>query len=164
MTITATDERATTLRQAFSLFPTGVVAVGAVIDGEPVGIAVNSFTSVSLEPALVGICIANTSATWPTLSGARRLGLSVLGAGQGALCRSLAARGVDRFADIAWTAGGHDAVMIDGAALWLECRLHSTFAGGDHEVVLLEVIDAQVFPDVAPLVFHQSRFRELQVP
>lgn len=157
-----TDDRAAALRQAFSLFPTGVVAVGALIDGKPVGLAVNSFTSVSLDPPLVGICIAGTSTTWPQLSGATRLGLSVLGAGQGALCRSLAARGVDRFADIAWRATEGGAVLIGDAALWLECEIHSSFEGGDHEVVLLEVVDSELFPDVAPLVFHLSRFRELQ--
>ncbi|QEE62126.1 flavin reductase family protein [Salinibacterium sp. dk2585] len=161
MTMT-TDDPTLALRQAFSLFPTGVVAVAASVDGRPVGLAVNSFTSVSLDPALVGVCIANTSTTWPTLSSVKRLGLSILGAGQGAVCRTLSARGVDRFADVPWQAGEHGAVLIDDAALWLECEIHSSFPGGDHEVVLLKVVRSELFPDVAPLVFHQSRFRELQ--
>lgn len=162
VTTTLTDDRGAALRQAFSLFPTGVVAVAALVDGKPVGFAVNSFTSVSLDPALVGICIANSSTTWPQLAGATRLGLSILGSGQGALCRSLSARGIDRFADIRWRAEGEGAVFIEDAALWLECEVRSSFPGGDHEVVLLEVHGSELFPDVAPLVFHQSKFRELQ--
>ncbi|PWB96515.1 flavin reductase family protein [Salinibacterium hongtaonis] len=150
------------LRQAFSLFPTGVVAVCALDDdGNPIGIPVNSFTSVSLDPPLVGICVGRTSTTWPVLAGRARLGLSVLGADQGELCRSLASRGTSRFDGAAWQPTAYGAVMIEGAALWLDCELRSSFDGGDHEVVLLEVMNSEIFADVEPLVFHQSRFREL---
>lgn len=151
------------LRQAFSLFPTGVVAVCAQIDGEPVGMAVNSFTSISLDPPLVGISVARTSTTWPRLSGRDRLGLSVLGADQGQLCRSLASQKPDRFGDAPLQVTGGGAVLLEGAALWLECSVRSVFEGGDHEVVLLEVQGSELFPDVEPLVFHQSQFRALQV-
>jgi flavin reductase (DIM6/NTAB) family NADH-FMN oxidoreductase RutF len=151
------------LRQAFSLFPTGVVAVCALVDGSPVGIAFNSFTSVSLDPPLVGICVARSSATWPVLASRTRLGLSILGSHQAALCRSLASRNGDRFADAEWTASDGGAVFMDGAALWLEVELKAAFDGGDHEIILLEVIASDVFPDVTPLVFHQSQFRELQI-
>ena len=150
------------LRQAFSLFPTGVVGVCALIDGEPVGIAVNSFTSISLDPPLVGISVARTSATWPRLAAAPRLGLSVLGAHQGALCRSLASRNGDRFGDAPVTVTDGGAVLLDGAALWLECTVRSVFEGGDHEVILLEVAHSELYPEVEPLVFHQSQFRGLQ--
>ncbi|MFF5792553.1 flavin reductase family protein [Paeniglutamicibacter sp. NPDC012692] len=151
------------LRQAFSLFPTGVVAVCSVVDETPVGIAVNSFTSVSLDPPLVGICVAKSSATWPVLADSNRLGLSVLGSHQGKLCRSLASRNTDRFLEAPWRATDAGAVVMEGAALWLECEVRSTFDGGDHVVVLLEVVKSDLFPDVTPLVFHQSKFRELQI-
>lgn len=150
------------LREAFGLFPTGVVAVCAAVDGVPVGIAMNSFTSVSLEPALVGICVARSSSTWPVLAEQATLGLSVLGSHQGQLCRSLASRNADRFLDAPWRAQDSGAVVMDGAALWLEAKVHSTFDGGDHIIVLLEVTSTELFPEVTPLVFHQSKFRELQ--
>ena len=67
------------LRRAFSLYPTGVVALAAEVEGAPVGMAVNSFTSISLEPALVAISAARTSRTWPLLCGVPELGMSVLG-------------------------------------------------------------------------------------
>ncbi|WP_166870826.1 flavin reductase family protein [Salinibacterium sp. ZJ450] len=150
------------LRKAFSLFPTGVVAVCALIDGEPVGIAVNSFTSVSLDPPLVGISVARTSTTWPRLSGSAGLGLSVLGADQGQLCRSLASKKDDRFGDAPRHVTDAGAVFLEGAALWLECTVRSVFEGGDHEVILLEVVSSELYPDVEPLVFHQSQFRALE--
>ena len=80
MTVTALttnqDLDAKRLREAFGVFPSGVVAVAAEVDGELVGLAASSFTSVSLEPPLVSFSIANTSKTWPTLRRAERLGLT----------------------------------------------------------------------------------------
>ena len=62
------------LRQVFAAFPTGIAAVAAIIDGEPAGLAANSFVSVSLDPPLVSVCIGHTSTTWPALRTAGRLG------------------------------------------------------------------------------------------
>lgn len=150
------------LRQAFSVFPTGVVAACSLGEGGPVGMAVNSFISVSLDPPLVGISVARTSSTWPTLLARPRIGLSVLGSQHGEVCRRLASRGQDRFENVDWHATEGGAVHIDDAALWLDCSVHSSLDGGDHEIILLEVHTTEVFPDVAPLVFHQSQFRGLQ--
>ena len=149
------------LRQAFSAFPTGVVAVCGLVDGAPVGMAVNSFSSTSLEPPLVAISVARTSATWPRLAG-RRLGLSVLSVGQDAVCRRLAAREGDRVDGTPWHASADGAVFIADAALWLDCAVRSVYDGGDHEIVVLSVLGVDAFPDVDPLVFHQSRFHVIQ--
>jgi flavin reductase (DIM6/NTAB) family NADH-FMN oxidoreductase RutF len=149
------------LRRAFSVFPTGVVAVCALIEGKPVGFAVNSFNSVSLDPPLVSICVGNTSSTWPLLAKAERLGLTVLGAGHSELCRKLASRTADRFDGAAWTTKNNGAILIDGGALWLECRQSAAFPAGDHEMIMLEVHEAELFAETDPLVFHQSQFREL---
>lgn len=150
------------LRQAFSVFPTGVVAVCSLGGDGPVGMAVNSFISVSLDPPLVAISVARTSSTWPALLARPRIGLSVLGSQHGEVCRRLASRGRDRFENVDWHSTADGAVHIDDAALWLECSVHSTLDGGDHEIILLEVLTTEVFPDVAPLVFHQSQFRGLK--
>lgn len=149
------------LRRAFSVYPTGVVALAARIDGVPVGMAVNSFTSISLDPALVAVSVARTSRTWPLLASAPELGMSVLAAGHEQLSRRLAAREGDRFGDHSWQTSDGGAVLLDEAALWLTCRPYSRFDGGDHEIALYEIVDVTLFDDVEPLVFHQSRYRSI---
>ncbi|MFJ6620716.1 flavin reductase family protein [Kitasatospora sp. NPDC091335] len=152
---------AAVLRQAFGAYPTGVVALGALRDGEPVGLAVSSFVSISLEPPMVAVSVARTSTTWPRLGEAPVLGLSVLSRGQGALCRRLASREGDRFDGTGWRTTPDGAVLIHDAALWLTARVYAVYDGGDHEIVLMELLTAELFPGVEPLVFHTSQFREL---
>lgn len=151
------------LRRAFGCFPSGVTAVCALDSGTPVGMAASTFTPVSLVPPLVSICVQDTSRTWPKLRERRRLGLSLLAEGQDAICRSLAGKEGDRFADVDWEAGEDDSVYIHGAGLWLDCSTHAEFPGGDHTIVLLEIHGLKAEPDREPLVFHGSRFRRLAV-
>jgi flavin reductase (DIM6/NTAB) family NADH-FMN oxidoreductase RutF len=151
----------TTLRRVFGAFPSGVTAVAALVDGRPVGIAASSFTSVSLDPPLVSVCVAVTSTTWPTLGKAERLGVTVLAADQGAAGRQLAARGVDRFAGLRWRATDSGAVLLDGASAWLDCSVEQQVRAGDHDIVVLRVHDLGADTGAAPLVFHNSRFWQL---
>ncbi|MGW4380787.1 flavin reductase family protein [Kitasatospora sp. NPDC004531] len=156
-----TDLSAPALRRAFGAYPTGVVAIGALRDGAPDGFAASSFVSISLEPPMIAVSVARTSTTWPRLAELPVLGLSVLSHGQGALCRRLASRAGDRFEGTDWQATADGAVLIEGAALWLTARVGAVYDGGDHEIVLMELITAELFAGVEPLVFHTSQFREL---
>lgn len=149
------------LRRAYGTFPSGVVAVCAVRDGVPIGIAASSFVPVSMDPPLVSICVQHTSTTWPRLADLPRLGLSVLGATHGEACRQLASKTGDRFAGIAHTRTDEGALLLHGAAAWLDCSVHATVAAGDHDLVLLRVEALQTHDAVRPLVFHGSRFHGL---
>ncbi|HEY1700629.1 MAG TPA: flavin reductase family protein [Trebonia sp.] len=149
------------LRRVFGAFPTGVVAVAAVIDGRPAGMAASSFTSVSLDPALVSVCVAHTSTTWPVLAGAARIGISVLSAQQQRAGRQLAARNGDRFAELSWRATDDGAVFLDGASAWLDTSIDQHVRAGDHDIVVLRVHDLDAEHHVHPLVFHASEFRTL---
>lgn len=149
------------LRRVYGAFPTGVTAVAAVVDGKPLGLAASSFTTVSLDPPLVSVCVAHTSSTWPTLRTAPRLGISILAAHQGQVVRRLAARGVDRFAGLAWRATYGNAVLIDGASGWLEVSIDQQVRAGDHDIIVLRVHELHAQDDVGPLVFHASTFRRL---
>lgn len=149
------------LRQAFGYFPSGVLALCAAVDGVPIGMAASSFTSVSLSPPLVSVCIQKTSATWPVLRDRGRLGLSVLAEHQDRQCASLASKHGDRFAGSEWVSTSDAAVLIGGASLWLDCSLHVEVPAGDHLVVLLQVHRLRTDPTRAPLVFHGSQFRRL---
>jgi flavin reductase (DIM6/NTAB) family NADH-FMN oxidoreductase RutF len=150
------------LRAAFANFPSGVTAVAAMHDGAPVGLAASSFTSVSIDPPLVSVCVAVTSTTWPLLRGLPRLGLSVLAEDHGPAARSLAAKGIDRFADITWQHADGGEVFVEGSALWLATTLWKEVPAGDHDIALLRIDAVWSYPEVAPLVFHGSAFRQLR--
>lgn len=149
------------LRNAFACFPSGVTAVCALIDGVPVGMAASSFTSVSIDPPLVSVCVQNASATWQKLAPSARLGVSFLGATHDGACRQLAAKTGDRFAGIEWEVSAAGAIFIHGAAVWMECSIDQCVTAGDHEIVVLKIEGLKVEPDVSPLVFHGSQFRQL---
>jgi flavin reductase (DIM6/NTAB) family NADH-FMN oxidoreductase RutF len=150
------------LRRVFGTFPTGVTAVAAFDGDVPLGLAASSFTSVSLDPPIVSVCIAHSSRTWPRIRRGPRVGISVLGEHQEEACRRLAARDVDRFASLRWRAAASGAVFVEGSSAWLDCSVHQEVAVGDHDVILLQVHAFDADPAVAPLVFHGSRFRQLQ--
>lgn len=147
-----------TLRAAFGSFPSGVVALCADLDGQPVGMAVSSFVAVSLQPPLVAFCARRESATWPRLRVSPRLGVSVLGESQGAAARRLASDAEDRFAGVPYSASCDGAVAIDHCPTFLNCSLEREVDGGDHLIVLLRIHTLRTRPSLPPLVFHTSRF------
>jgi flavin reductase (DIM6/NTAB) family NADH-FMN oxidoreductase RutF len=146
-------------RRVLAAYPTGVTAIAALVDGRPAGISASSFTSVSLEPALVSVCIAHTSTTWPLLRDLPRIGVSVLSAEQEHVARALGSRDGDRFAAIGWSAGPDGSVRIDGASAWLDCSIDTVVRAGDHDIVVLRVVELDGDPAVDPLVFHGSTYR-----
>jgi flavin reductase (DIM6/NTAB) family NADH-FMN oxidoreductase RutF len=117
---------------------------------------------VSLNPALVSLCIAHTSTTWPVLREAPRLGVSILSAAQERAGRQLADRHGDRFAELSWRATAHGAVLLDGASGWLETSVEQQVRAGDHDIVVLRVHDLDADHDISPLVFHAGQFRRLE--
>ncbi|MBI4944205.1 MAG: flavin reductase family protein [Actinobacteria bacterium] len=149
------------LRQAFAAFPSGVAAICARVDGQPVGMAASSFTSVSMAPPLVSVCIQNTSTTWPLLRDRPRLGLSVLSQWHDVACRQLASKEGDRFEGVEWDAGPHNSIFIRGSSAWLEVSVHKEVEAGDHVIALLEVHGLDTAPHTPPLIFHASRFRRI---
>lgn len=150
------------LREVFGAFPTGVTALAATVGGAPVGMAASSFTTVSLEPPLVSVCVARTSTTWPVLRTAARIGVSVLGADHEEASRRLAIRDGDRFAGLAWRTTDGGAILLDDSAAWFECGIEREIEAGDHTIVLLRVHDLEQRQEVRPLVFHASGYTRLQ--
>jgi flavin reductase (DIM6/NTAB) family NADH-FMN oxidoreductase RutF len=123
--------------------------------------AASSFTAVSLDPPLVSVCVQDTSATWPRLRARPRLGISVLAETHDDACLALSRKHGDRFAGVSWDATADGAVFVHGAAAWLDCVVETEVEAGDHRIVLLRILGAHAEPEVAPLVFHGSRFRLL---
>lgn len=152
-----------TLRNAFGCFPSGVTAICAMIDGEPVGMAASSFVSVSLDPPLILVCIQNSSSTWKKLRSAPRIGVCVLGEEHDRACSQLAAKSGDRFEGLEWSATEGGAVLLQGAVVSLDCSVVEEIGAGDHQLVLLKIEALEFQPTVSPLVFHGSRFRKLAI-
>lgn len=150
------------VRAAMGRFPSGVAALCAVVDGRPVGMSVSSFTvGVSYSPPMVMFSSQNTSSTWPLLARSERIGVSVLGAGQSAVCMQLASRKLDRFDGLETIETEKGALLIDGAAMWLDCEVVSSTPVGDHHIVVLLVHGIEARTDHAPLVYHQRGFHSL---
>lgn len=148
------------LRQAYASFPSGVTALCGCVDGKPTGMAVSSFTSVSLEPPLVSVYVQKNSKTWLQLRGLPRLGISVMAEDQGPVCRLLAGPG-DRFQGIAWNRTLEGAVFVDGATAWFDCSIYQEIEAGDHIIVLLQIEAIRSDRSRQPLVFHHSQMRRL---
>lgn len=154
------------LRQAFGVFPTGVVAVAAEVDGRPVGLAASSFTSVSLDPPLVSFSVARSSRTWPDLRRAEHLGVTILADHHGDVCRQLAGPVEQRFESVPVTVSGEGAVTLDEGLARFDCTIYREVEAGDHVLVLLR-LHAVDHPRAAsgggggPLVFHRSGFGRL---
>lgn len=148
-------------RDVLGRFTTGVVLVTAQTQDGPVGMVVNSFTSVSLDPPLVALCAAFTSTTWPFIRAARSFAITILGDQHEELCRTFSTRGAERFTgrDWAFTRAGHP-MPADGLG-WLDCRITTIHPVGDHELIIAEVIEGAVADRGGPLVFHAGRFTGL---
>ncbi|GHA08079.1 MULTISPECIES: flavin reductase family protein [Streptomyces] len=150
-------------RATLGRFTTGVVAVTAVRAGDaaPVGLAVNSFTSVSLDPALVLFCIARTSTSWPRVRAAERFCVNILGADQRELSSRLATSGADKFRGVRWSTTPAGTPVLDGAIGWLECSVEAEYPAGDHDVVIARVHRLSSREDGAPLVFYRGSYERL---
>ena len=150
------------LRAAFGVFPTGVVAVAAEVDGRRVGLAASSFTSVSLDPPLVSFSIANTSKTWPDLRRSSHLGVTILAEHHSDVCRQLAGPVEHRFDDVPTTTTADGAVTLDEGLARFDCTVYREVEAGDHTIVLLLLHAVDAGADAAegasPLLFHRSGF------
>jgi flavin reductase (DIM6/NTAB) family NADH-FMN oxidoreductase RutF len=152
----------TEYRHVLGHFPTGVTIVTAVGVKGPVGLAVNSFTSVSLRPPLIAFFPAHTSGSWPVIRQAGGFCVNVLGAHQEQLARSFAAPGTNRFKDVAFTAAPKTgAARLDGAIAWLDCTIEAVTPAGDHDFVLARVEAMGSRPDHGALIFHRGRYHTI---
>jgi unspecific monooxygenase len=121
------------------------------------GITINSFASVSLDPPLVLWSLARNSSNLPAFRATRHHGVSVLAADQCPLARRFASRTSDRFAGSDWHSGPFDTLLLDGALSHLVCDLRDLRAAGDHVILLGEVVYHRQRAG-APLVFHGGAY------
>jgi flavin reductase (DIM6/NTAB) family NADH-FMN oxidoreductase RutF len=149
-------------RRACGRFATGVTIAGAVDgNGSPHGLTVNSFSSVSLDPPLILICLSHAIAALDVFREARYFGLSVLRQSQRALSERFAEPRDNRFESLAWRLGKSGVPLLDGALAHIECAAFRRFSAGDHDILIGEMVEC-VVAEGEPLVYYASEYRELR--
>jgi 3-hydroxy-9,10-secoandrosta-1,3,5(10)-triene-9,17-dione monooxygenase reductase component len=145
-------------RTVLGHFATGVAIVTALDGDEPVGMACNSFSSVSLEPPLVLFCAAKSSTTWPRIQRAGTWVANFLGEDGEQVCRLFATKGADRFAHVAHEPGATGAPVLDDALAYVGCRTEAEFDAGDHVIVVGRVEELGYALDGGPLLFFRGGY------
>lgn len=147
------------LRRAFGNFPTGVTVVTAAPDGEPLGMTVGSFFSVSLDPPLVGLCADKTSSSWPRIAPANCFAVNFLAADQADVSSRFASRDDEKFAGVVWRPSDHTgSPLLADCIGWVDCVTEQTVESGDHWIVIGRVVGIDVVRETDPLVFFRGGY------
>lgn len=147
----------TTFRDVMAQWPSGVTVVTTLVDGAWHGMTASSFSSVSLDPPLVSVCLDRRLYSHGLISAAGVFGINVLAKDQAEVARVFAGMvpGVeDRFAGESWTTAETGTPLLDSALGWLDCRVVHEYPGGDHTIFVGEVVAGHAARRTAPLLFH----------
>lgn len=150
-------------RTVLGHFPTGVTVITAAPQGVPVGMAVGSFSSVSLEPPLVAFFAGKGSSSWPKIQAAGSFCVNILAEAQEDLCRRFASKEENKFAGLGWTTTSSGSPLISEVLAWIDCDIDSVTEAGDHWCVMGRVRDLGVGDDGGPLVFFRGGYGRFTV-
>jgi flavin reductase (DIM6/NTAB) family NADH-FMN oxidoreductase RutF len=150
------------LRDALGCFATGITVVTTrAPDGSKVGLTANSFTSVSLDPPLILVCLALTAGSRAVLEAAEHFAINVLHIGQQPASARFARRDVDRFADTPHETWDSGVPILSNSLASFECSRHALYEGGDHVILIGKVLRAQFEPQRDPLLYFRGKYRRL---
>ncbi|CCA92903.1 flavin reductase family protein [Novosphingobium sp. PP1Y] len=145
-------------RKVLGSYPTGVCVVTS-LDGDKVaGMVVGSFTSVSLDPPLVGFFPDKKSTSWPLIEKAGRFCVNVMASDQQDVCRSASAKGDEKFVGVEYAISDHDLPVIANSIASIECRLYSVTEAGDHWFAMGEILRMETVREDDPMLFHRGRY------
>lgn len=160
-----TDLDAATFRRSVGHFATGVTVVSTNVGGVDHAMTASAFTSVSLEPLLVLVCVHKDARFHDAVLSTGTWGVSVLATAHRSAADWFALQGrplIGQLDRVAHFRGVTGAALLEGAVAWLECRTHAVYDGGDHDIVVGEVILAREGArDAEPLVYHRGRYGRL---
>lgn len=150
-------------RELCGRFVTGV-AVVTTVDGEshPMGMTINSFTSVSLSPALVSMNIDHGAELYRLLTSTPRFAINLLQSGQESMARKFAEPHPDRFDGLGWQLSPRGNPVLDGILAVIECDSHARFAAGDHTILVGQVVAGASFPG-RPLVYFRGGYHDAEL-
>jgi 3-hydroxy-9,10-secoandrosta-1,3,5(10)-triene-9,17-dione monooxygenase reductase component len=140
-----------------------VTVVTAVQRGRPLGFTAQAFTSVSLEPPLVAMCPARTTASWSRMRAVGTFCANILTEDQEALCRAFATKGADKFRGVGWRRSHRTGspVLADVLA-WVDCVVEAEHEAGDHVIVVGRVVDLGLERHALPLLFYRGGYGRFQ--
>jgi flavin reductase (DIM6/NTAB) family NADH-FMN oxidoreductase RutF len=156
------------LRDVFGCFATGVTIITTTDEkdgeeGKPHGITANSFTSVSLEPPMILVCIAKSSGSCEIFKNAKNFAVNILSASQKELSEIFAKRNINKFSHIdknAWHFGENNCPIINDTVASLECCTHEILDGGDHIILMGIVESAFIEPTNEPLLYYKGKYQK----
>jgi flavin reductase (DIM6/NTAB) family NADH-FMN oxidoreductase RutF len=153
-----------TLRTAFGTFVTGVTIITTLDEnGRRCGLTANSFTSVSLDPPLLLVCVAKSCGSYDVLSASDNFAVNVLHDGQRGIAARFAARSSDKFDKIVPEQHHTGAPILPDVLTWFDCSVHERFDAGDH-MILVGRVEAFASRQGEPLVYGRGQYRALQKP
>ncbi len=149
-------------RQVLGHFCTGVAVVTAMHGDQPIGLTIQSLTSVSLVPPLVSICPAKASSSWPRIKASGAFCINILREDQEAVSRAFAAKDGDRFSRVGWRcAPVTGSPLLDDVLAWVDCRTQAEHDAGDHVIALGRVVGLGVLHQGWPLLFYRGGYGRL---
>lgn len=149
----------TTFRRVLGNYPTGVCAITAITDdGVHAAMIVGTFTSVSLDPPLVGFLPDKRSSTWPHIERAGRFCVNVLASDQRSVCEQIATPGGDKYQDVGFHLSQGGSPILDDALAWIDCVVEQVLEAGDHYFVLGRAVAMETRREDDPLLFFRGRY------
>lgn len=154
-----TDDLVSRVKAAHRNYPTGVTVITVHRDGQPYGLAVNAFSSVSLDPPTVLFCVNESSKTHVHLVESSHVGINVLARDQEDVAGVFATSGGDKFSQIAWEQGQHGVPLISGASARFEAEVLDRHVVGTHSVFVCKVLEADA-SETEPLLYFRGAFAD----
>jgi 3-hydroxy-9,10-secoandrosta-1,3,5(10)-triene-9,17-dione monooxygenase reductase component len=155
----AAQAAARAYRDVLGQYASGVTVVTTVLEGVPVGMTCQSFTSVSLDPPLVAFLPMKTSRAFAAIRKSRRFCVNFLAAEQADVSNTFASLADDKFADVTWAPTSNGMPLIEGTVGWVDCTVQDVHEAGDHYLVIGRVEDLGNGAADKPLLFHRGRYR-----
>jgi len=146
------------MREVLGHFCTGLTIITASTEDGPVGFTCQSFSSLSLEPALVSFNPARSSSTWPNIRTVGKFCINILPEEHRELAGKFARSGSNKFEGVRYTSSHLGSPVLDGALAWIDCELYEEYDGGDHTIVLGQVKAMSTRSEAEPLLFFKGSY------
>lgn len=150
-------------KQAMACFPSGVTIVTSIDDaGQKCGFTASAFSSLSLSPPLILVCLANNADCFNNFNNQNKFAVNIIGAEHEALAFKFATKGLDKFGGDEFEQGSHGLPILSNCPVSLECNTENIYSGGDH-IILVGHVKYLIVNGGTPSVWHEGKFHQLNI-